>query len=62
MIIHQVCFSSVMGNLHCQFFGKWLKTAFDYPHQLDGLTLDEWRKEQPLYGEIDQSHDIEWKA
>jgi hypothetical protein len=45
-------YSSVHGTLHCVFFMGWLKTAFDYPSELNGKALDVWRREQPIYGEI----------
>lgn len=58
----RVCFSSVMGNLHCEFFGSWMKTAFDYPSQLNGQELDVWREGQTVYGEIHCSRDVEGVA
>lgn len=58
----QVTFSGVHGNLHTVFFMGWLKTAFDYPSQLNGVELAPWRKAQPVYGEIAQSHNVEFQA
>lgn len=62
MRTQRVCFSSVGGNLHCEFFGAWLRTAFDYPSQLNGQQLAPWRMGQPVFGSIHSSRDVEGKA
>lgn len=62
MRTQKVSFHSVAGNLHCEFFGCWLRTAFDYPCQLNGQELAPWRHGQPVHGSIHSSRDVEGQA
>ena len=55
-------YASVSGNLHTEFFGPWLRTCFDYPSHLNGEKMAPWRVQQPVYGEIAQSHGVEAQA
>jgi hypothetical protein len=62
MRAQRVCFYGAGGNLHTEFFGSWLRSAFDYPRDLNGKELARWREAQPVYGEIHGSLGVEGQA
>lgn len=55
----QVSYASVHGTLHCVFFMAWMKSAFDYPSELNGQELSAWRATQPVFGSIARSWNSE---
>lgn len=51
----QVNYNTMHGTLQCVFFMAWMKSSFDYPSELNGQELSEWRATQPVFGSIVQS-------